>query len=205
MDLRTCLRDPIPDIFDAARYLDAAVTAHLRGDRRLCEELIRLADMPSISAWSESLWGAGGPWTRPIPIANRLPFTPKDGRLADRMPSKADMRALINRDGHHCRFCGIPIVRAETRQAIRAFYPEAVRWGSRNAEQHFGFQAMWLQFDHLVPHARGGSSDIANMVVTCAPCNNGRSNLTLDEVGLSDPRARPPTRSLWDGLERFDP
>jgi hypothetical protein len=34
-NLRTCLRDPIPEIFDAARYLDEAVTAHLRGRSEL--------------------------------------------------------------------------------------------------------------------------------------------------------------------------
>jgi hypothetical protein len=46
---RTCLRDPIPEIFDAARYLDAAVSAHLTGKHALANELIRMADMPVIS------------------------------------------------------------------------------------------------------------------------------------------------------------
>jgi HNH endonuclease len=68
---------------------------------------------------------------------------------------------------------------------------------------HLGrIQAIWLQYDHLLPHARGGSSDLSNIVVTCAPCNNGRCNLTIEEVGLSDPRLREPIRSTWDGLER---
>jgi hypothetical protein len=57
--------------------------------------------------------------------------------------------------------------------------------------------------DHMLPHARGGTSDLSNMIVTCAPCNNGRSNLTLEEVGLADPFLRAPVRSTWDGLERF--
>ena len=201
--LRTCLRDPIPEILDAARYLDAAVSAHLRGKRALAEELIRLADIAAIRDWSESLWGVGGPWTRPLPVEVRLPFVPKEQRIKARMPSKAEVATLLARDGFHCRFCGIPLVRAETRARIRQTYPDAVRWGDRNAEQHFGFQALWLQYDHLLPHARGGSNELENMVVTCAPCNNGRSNLTLDEVGLSDPRLREPVRSYWDGLERF--
>ena len=200
----TCLRDPIPEIFDAARYLDAAVSAHQAGRHALADELIRLADIPAISDWSESLWGKGGPWSRPpLNTEKPPPFVPKEQRIKARMPAKVEIAILLARDGFHCRFCGIPLIRAETRMLIRSAYPEALRWGVRNAEQHAGFQAMWLQYDHLLPHARGGSNELSNMIVTCAPCNNGRSNLTLEEVGLADPLLRAPARSTWDGLERF--
>ena len=200
---KQCLREPIPEIFDAARSLDAAVSAHLAAKPALADELIRSADIPAISDWSESLWGKGGPWTRPLAVASPLPFVARQNRIVQRMPSKADLSALLKRDGFHCRFCGIPIVRAEIRTTLRRGYPDAVRWGDRNSEQHFGLQAMWLQFDHLLPHARGGNNELDNIVVTCAPCNNGRSNLTLEEVGLADPRLRQPVRSTWDGLERL--
>ena len=62
---------------------------------------------------------------------------------------------------------------------------------------------MWLQYDHLLPHARGGGSDLDNLLITCAPCNYARWNYTLAEVGLLDPRTRERVRSTWDGLERF--
>ena len=163
-----------------------------------------MADIPAISEWSESLWGKGGPWSRPLlSVENPLPFVPRAERVKARMPTKAEVATLLARDGFHCRFCGIPLIRAETRMLIRNAYPEALRWGVRNAEQHAGFQAMWLQYDHMLPHARGGSNELSNMIVTCAPCNNGRSNLTLEEVGLTDPFLRAPIRSKWDGLERF--
>jgi 5-methylcytosine-specific restriction endonuclease McrA len=121
------------------------------------------------------------------------------------MPTRAEKALLLARDGFRCRFCGIPLVRAEMRALIRNSYPEALRWGVRNQDQHSAFQAMWLQYDHIIPHARGGTNDPSNMLVTCAPCNNGRSNLTLEEVGLSDPRERTPIHTIWDGLERFNP
>lgn len=200
---RTCLRDPIPELFEAARYLDEAVSAHLEGDRERADALIRRADIAAITVWTESLWGIGGPWSRPLPVANPLPLVPKDQRIKARMPGKAEIALLLARDGFHCRFCGIPVVRAEVRAVIRLAYPVALRWGTRNADQHAGFQALWLQYDHLLPHARGGTNELSNMLVTCAPCNNGRSNLTLEEVGLTDPRLREPVRSAWDGLERF--
>ena len=62
---------------------------------------------------------------------------------------------------------------------------------------------MWAQYDHLLPHSKGGNNDVNNIVVTCAPCNFGRMSYTLEEVGLIDPRTREPIRSAWDGLERF--
>jgi hypothetical protein len=65
------------------------------------------------------------------------------------------------------------------------------------------FKAMWLQYDHLLTHARSGNNDLENIVITCAPCNYGRWNRTVEEVGLIDPRTREPVRSAWDGLERF--
>jgi hypothetical protein len=201
--LRSCLRDPIPEIYEAAQLLDEAVTAHLAGNRLRAEALIRRADIPAITEWTESLWGPGGPWSRPLPVENPVPFVPKDQRLKLRMPGRVAIATLIARDGFHCRFCGIPVVRAEIRMLMRSVYPEAVRWGPRNADQHAGFQALWLTYDHLLPHARGGSSELENMLVTCQPCNCGRSNLTLDEVGLADPRLREPVRSKWDGLERL--
>jgi len=62
---------------------------------------------------------------------------------------------------------------------------------------------MWAQFDHAVPYTRGGSNEMDNLVVTRTPCNFGRMQYTVEEVGLVDPRTRDPVRSMWDGLERF--
>ena len=111
--------------------------------------------------------------------------------------------ALHERDGFHCRFCGIPLIRKEIRERIKKAYPEALPWGSKNIDQHAAFQAMWLQYDHLLPHARGGDNNLDNIVITCAPCNFGRMNWTLEEVGLIDPRTRQPARSVWTGLSEF--
>jgi 5-methylcytosine-specific restriction endonuclease McrA len=194
---------PYTGNFRGSAFARCAVAAHAMGQRAIADALIRLADIPAITEWTESLWGKGGPWSRPLDVDDPLPFLPKEERVKSRMPTQAEKIALLSRDGFHCRFCGIPVVRAETRSLIRKEYPDALRWGDRNSDQHAGFQALWLQFDHLLPHARGGTNDLDNIVVTCAPCNNGRSNLTLDEVGLVDPRSRVSIRSIWDGLERF--
>lgn len=59
--LRRCFREPIPEIFEAAGLLDEAVAAHLKGSLADAEELIRLANMPAIWEWSDSIWGRTNP------------------------------------------------------------------------------------------------------------------------------------------------
>ena len=100
-------------------------------------------------------------------------------------------------------FAAIPLIRAEVRNAFRRHYPEAAYWGATNTTQHAAFQCLWLQYDHVVPHARGGDESTGNLVPTCAGCNYGRVSMTLEEVGLLDPRLQPIRVSDWDGLERI--
>ena len=196
--LRRCLREPIPEIADAARFLDAATSAHLRGLAKLAEELIRLADIPAIRDWTESIWAHDSAFVR-----FKAPSLAIAERAKERMPTATEKQSIHARDVYHCRFCGIPVIRREIRVRVSKLYPQSLTWGSRNVEQHAAFQAMWAQYDHVIPHAKGGQNEIGNMVLTCAPCNFGRMSNSLEEVGLLDPRSRDPVRSPWDGLERF--
>lgn len=201
-NLRLSLCDPIPQIADAARYLDAAVSAHLQGKPALAEELIRIADMPEIRRWLKPIWADSSVHLR-ITAPRAKSSQSRELRSQARMPNAAVKAQIHQRDGHNCRFCGIPVVRRETRTRIRALYPAALSWGSKETEQHAAFQAMWAQYDHVVPHALGGTNELENLVLTCAACNFGRAGYTLEEVAVADPRLRPPARTNWDGLERF--
>ena len=85
---------------------------------------------------------------------------------------------------------------------FKKLYPDVVPWGRTNQSQHAAFQCMWLQYDHVVPHSSGGENTIDNLVITCAACNFGKMEYTLEEIGLIDPRQFEPVSSQWDGLER---
>lgn len=202
---RRCLREPIPEIEVAANYFADSVTAHLEGKSNRAIELIRLADMQIIREWTESVWGRNSLHVLPVILEATNDEHPLTQRVKARMPGATEKRQLHLRDGYRCRFCGIPVIRKEIRMRIRACYPEALNWGRTNSTQHAAFQAMWAQYDHVLPHARGGDNVLENLVVSCAPCNFGRMSYTLKQVALLDPRSRDPIRSSWDGLERFSP
>ena len=200
---RTCLRDPVPEIFYAADLLQQAIYAHLAGDRSRAESLLRAADMDSVREWTESIWGAGSQYVKVRPVAGAPAILDKVDRVPVRMPNAAEKKSLHNRDGFNCRFCGIPVIRKEVRAELNRLFPDAVPWGRKNIEQHAALQAMWLQYDHVLPHSRGGNNDLSNVVITCAPCNFGRMDNLVEEVGLIDPRTRPSLKSDWGGLEEL--
>jgi hypothetical protein len=208
---RLCFAAPIPEIFEAARLLDQAVSAHLQGDFSGADRLVRDADIRTIGDWLDPIWLRRSALVKSRRVDGLPVILPKDQRHKPRTASKSLRKALVERDGHHCRFCGMPLVRPEVRKMLTKLYPEAARWTSaRETDQHRGLQAMWMQYDHVLVHSRGGATDLGNLIVTCAACNFGRDRFTLEEMGLSDPRidVRLPSwdgRKSWTGLERLLP
>jgi hypothetical protein len=201
--LPQCLRKPIPEIAQAAAVLQVAVDAHLAGRHGDAAVLIASTNTDTIREWVESLWGKKCRYL----LIQKLPDAPprwgKDMRIPRRMSNTAQQTHLIAEQGRHCRFCGIPLIRAEVRRKLHKLYPKALPWAPGNRNQHAAFQAMWLQFDHLLPHSRGGKNDLDNVVITCAPCNYSRMQYTLAELGLDDPMTRPRVVSEWNGLEQI--
>lgn len=197
----------IPEIFEAAQLLDQAVQAHIEGNERLAAELIRAADIQAIGDWLDPIWLGRSEAVKPIKADNLPPVLSKDLRHHPRHPSTKMKQMLVARDGHHCRFCGIPLVRAEVRKMLTKCYPDAARWASiKETDQHRGLQVMWLQYDHVLVHSRGGQTTLDNLVVACAACNFGRDRFTLEEMRFTDPRTKVrlptwPDRLTWSGLE----
>jgi hypothetical protein len=198
---RTCFREPIPELERAAELLSSAVDAHLAGQAVEAAERFAAANDSAIRDWLNSVWGANSAYVQVRDLGLVRDASLK--RHGQRMPTLALKRQLHQRDGYHCRFCNLAVIRPEVRAAVHKTYPDAVPWGHTNASQHAAFQAMWAQYDHLLPHSLGGNNELDNLVVACAACNFGRMDCTLEEVGLLDPRERAPAQRSWDGLERF--
>jgi 5-methylcytosine-specific restriction endonuclease McrA len=196
-------REPIDKLFKCAEMLAQAADAHMIGNRETAATLIKSTNLVEVREWLDSIWGKRSPYVlvRRIESAPRL--LAKHERQETRMPSAVQKRQLHLRDGLHCRFCGIPVIHKEVRTLLHREYPSELPWGKTNATQHSAFQALWTQYDHILPHARGGTNEMDNMIITCAACNFGRMNYTLEEAGLNDPRLRKPVKSNWNGLEHL--
>ena len=54
---RRCLSEPIPEVLEAAKLLDAAVASYMAGDRAAAGDLMRQADMEVLSAWRHRVIG----------------------------------------------------------------------------------------------------------------------------------------------------
>src|SRR5438093_1505917 len=96
---RICLRDPIAEITDAARYLDAAVSAHLSGNAILAETLIRMADMDAIREWTESIWAHDGAFVTHRDASPQSVGVSDEKRAKARMPTVTEKMSIHLRDG----------------------------------------------------------------------------------------------------------
>jgi 5-methylcytosine-specific restriction endonuclease McrA len=201
--MRTCLRDPIPEIAIATRYVNEAVTAHLDGDRAEAVRLLKAADMPAIRAWSASIMGKYSEYNRPTVDPGAPPIVARDLRAKPRRPSEAMKRDLLARYRYQCCFCGTPVIRSAVRIRLISLYPDLLRWKDTNFTDNAILKVMDAQYDHAVPHARGGQTALDNLMIACGPCNYGRGGCTFGEMRLLDPRTRASIQSDWDGLERL--
>ncbi len=194
---------PVSEIYEAARLLDLAANAHMNNEALLARKYLAEADNPDLYKWTDALWGKITPEIHRLRKIDTVESTKGlPDKSPERMPDKNVQKAVIQRDGYHCRYCGIPVVRKEVREKLKKLYPEEVRWGRANHSQHAALQCMWLTYDHVLPHSHGGSNDSENVIVSCQPCNCAKMQFLLEEVCLHDPRQFPVIQSDWDGMER---
>lgn len=88
------------------------------------------------------------PWLRLLPFRSSMKVNRPTAPLAgSREPIPAGLRfAVLRRNGFRCAYCG--------------------RGEEEGAKLHI---------DHIVPAARGGKTEIDNLVTACATCNIGKS------------------------------
>ena len=202
--VRRSIREPIPDLFQAWELLSRAADVHLSGNFAEAEALLAQANLPTVYEWAWADWQKPSLNIRIPKPENDTKRLPKCELDPVRAPNAATKRMVLARDGHRCRYCGIPVISADVRKLVHSLYPAAVPWVSSVPEkQHAAFSCFWLQYDHVVPHSHGGRSSEDNVVVSCALCNFGKLDYTVKQLDISDPRTRPPQPVEWDGLERL--
>ena len=204
--LRLSLALPPAELEWAADLLEQAAEALLSGDEATAAVRLREANSRTLHAHGHLLMNGADPVIHRIEAQpDAPPRVPKPKRATIRMPTNAEQDAVYRRDGYRCRYCGCRIVLKEARAAFTSMLPDAAPWPGDDKGKHGAFYALNGCVDHLVPHARGGDNDLANLVTACWPCNFGKWDFLIEELGLADPRLRPPVVDAWDGLARIVP
>lgn len=182
----------------------ASVKAAAGGDVARAKALLSSVRSDKLRGWYlEHLAFAGRARIRSISTGSAEPSAgPKLPQPGVRL-----QRFLLARDHYRCRYCGTPIISGSIMKDfgiaigddgfLTSFdYPKpgiTVRHGAV-----YAFRAT---FDHVVPASRGGQTDKANLVSSCWFCNFGKRRWTLKQLGLQDPRDRPPVPfQSWNGL-----
>lgn len=202
--MRRFIKEPISEVHEAIRALVDAADAHIERDFDTAAAKFKEANCPITWEWLNNAWTG---------VRKNVVFwnpesdsecVPKSQRDPDRAIKSSVKKAVLERDGYRCRYCGLPVVHADIRKIAHGLYPSAVPWNLRKpAEQHAAFQVCWLQYDHVKPHSHGGMSSLENVVISCALCNFGKDRYTLKQLDIEDPRLREPVPSDFDGLERL--
>jgi HNH endonuclease len=201
---RRCFLASIPHLNDAADLLSAAADALLARHDGFARDLLQQANMPIVHAYASRVMGkADIDIHRYRRIEDNAAAEPGSTKVARRMPASSVQADICRRDGYRCRFCGCRVVLKEARDAMRRLLPDALPWGAADKDKHAAFYALTATIDHLVPHARGGDNSPENLLTTCQPCNFGKGNWLIGEIGLLDRRSSPPVVDAWDGLLRI--
>jgi HNH endonuclease len=124
-----------------------------------------------------------------------------------RNPPFADTVAVFVRDSWTCRYCGSHTIALPVLRALSLLYPNRFphhpNW--KAGRIHPAYLLLSTTLDHIRPRARGGSwNEPTNLVTACWPCNSGKADLTLEELGWSL-LDEADVRSEWDGLTGLYP
>jgi len=100
---------------------------------------------------------------------------------------------ILKRDNFRCRYCGRTVIPSIWLKEIHLhigsqFFPI----GRKNSDRNGYFLNLCATLDHVLPHSLGGQTNPNNLVTSCWPCNYGKMNWTLEQIGLEDPFLREP-------------
>src|SRR5439155_26423023 len=93
---------------------------------------------------------------------------------------------IYRRDSWSCRYCGARTIPIPVLRVLSALYPDEFphhpNW--KAGKYHPAYLVLTTSLDHAQPGARGGSwTDSDNLVASCWPCNTGKADMRLDELG----------------------
>jgi len=115
-------------------------------------------------------------------------------------------KKVYERDCFRCRYCGLRIIAKEVfAEYSRIVGSENFSIERENSKRNGLTLGLRGVADHVEPYASGGETSLENLVTSCYSCNFGKAGYTLEQLGIEDPRLRPPVQDDWRGLTEFLP
>lgn len=128
----------------------------------------------------------------------QYPFSTQN--ISSRQSSDAQALQVFKRDGFIDRYSGNRLIFPPVLRVLSFTMPAEFPFHS-NWKMTMTHQSYWELFptlDHIIPIARGGADEDANLVSTSMLRNSAKSNWTLEELGWS---LHPPgNMTTWDGM-----
>jgi len=110
-------------------------------------------------------------------------------------------RFLYERDNYRCRYCDSEVIPKKVFKALQGLLgEEALPLKGTNAGRSGYYLMFCATLDHVIPHSLGGPTIEANLVTCCWSCNYGKSDYTLEQLGLDNLLAR----NLSSESKRYD-
>lgn len=192
-----------PALLESFPHFASAVRAAADGDVEGARLELQAMDSAAIREWYiEHAQIAGNCRVKALGCAPQ----PKFGGEIDPLvyPNASVVQDVLARDGYRCRYCQRPVVHEKLLKAVRAVVgAESLPFGPTNLTAHGAVFAHRAVLDHVLPRKRGGRTEPGNLVTACYPCNFGKAEYTLEQLGLCPPR--PAVVDTWDGLHSLLP
>lgn len=199
---RTSFLTPLPEHQAAADLLSEAADDILASMFSRAARGIAKADFPALAEFATQIIDQVSVDIHQFREVGDAPLRTKN-RVKARMPSGTVARTIFERDGWRCRYCDVRIISFDAINTLNRLFPSLIRRNGPAKRMHGGCRALASSLDHILPHSRGGTNEPKNLVASCHPCQFGRNQWTLEEVGFLDPRDRQPIVDEWDGLTRL--
>ncbi len=127
-------------------------------------------------------------------------------RIMDIEPRRAlpllETVAVFQRDCWTCRYCGGQTIAPPVLRVLSRMYPDRFPYHPnwKAGQVHPAYLLVSTSLDHVRPGGRGGSwSERDNLVAACWPCNSGKADFALEEIGW-ELLNEADVQSEWDGL-----
>ena len=169
------------------------------------KRLIASIDNNYLKQWYMTVALTSGKWRERHLSVHRSPrqhLRSNEG-FSQRKVSEVEIEQIMRRDHWTCRYCHSPV--AGRRGSFKKFaeqidFSELIT-GRTDQLRNGIYLVFSASFDHVIPRSAGGSNDLENLVTACWPCQFGKGDNSLESLGLSDPRLRPPSQvEGWRGI-----